>query len=164
MPAARTVDLQQRRAAYPRLAGGEERRDQGPGIERRQDLRGATLFVRSWPEATLSELDRERWKPCPGGAGREALQSELRASYERAEQKLREIRRQLVPDPVRYSQPQLLDQLKYLYQNLDRADQVPGRDAYERFGKLSTMLRDLIRELERIAGEEPAPDVHVTQD
>ena len=41
-------------------------------------------------------------------------------------------------------------QLSYLYSNLDRADQKPGRDAHERFAELDGLLQGYIRDLERI--------------
>jgi hypothetical protein len=43
----------------------------------------------------------------------------------------------------------LLDQLQYLYGNLDRADQAPGDDAIARHGELAAELDGLIGELER---------------
>ncbi len=49
-----------------------------------------------------------------------------------------------------YPTPVLVAQLSYLYSNLDRADQEPGRDAYERFTELEGLLRDYVAELERI--------------
>ncbi len=49
-----------------------------------------------------------------------------------------------------YPTPMLVAQLSYLYSNLDRADQEPGRDAYERFTELEGLLRDHVAELERI--------------
>jgi hypothetical protein len=49
-----------------------------------------------------------------------------------------------------YPTPVLVAQLSYLYGNLDRADQEPGRDAYERFTELEGLLRGHIAELERI--------------
>ncbi|MFB3069528.1 MAG: WD40/YVTN/BNR-like repeat-containing protein, partial [Gemmatimonadales bacterium] len=49
-----------------------------------------------------------------------------------------------------YPTPMLTAQLSYLYTNLDRADQKPGRDAHERFVELDGLLQGYIRELERI--------------
>ena len=49
-----------------------------------------------------------------------------------------------------YPTPMLLDQLRYLYSNLDRADQKPGRDAHVRFAELDGLLQGYIRDLERI--------------
>jgi photosystem II stability/assembly factor-like uncharacterized protein len=53
-------------------------------------------------------------------------------------------------DDVRYPEPMLIAQLSYLYSNLDRADQEPGRDAYERFAELDALLAGYIADLERI--------------
>jgi hypothetical protein len=66
---------------------------------------------------------------------------------------LAEIRQRLVTAPIRYSQPMLIDQLEYLYSNLIRADQPPGRDAYERQEELSTALRSELRALDRALGQ-----------
>ncbi len=66
--------------------------------------------------------------------------------------RLAEIERELVTAGVRYSQPMLVDQLEYLYENLDTADQAPGRDASRRFEQLESALRTHIRNLERVLG------------
>ncbi len=81
--------------------------------------------------------------------------NELRETFDKTEQRLSGIQNQLVADPVRYSQPKLADQLKYLYQNLQRSDQVPGQDAYQRFEDLSRALEGPLGELEQMlnAGE-----------
>ncbi len=65
--------------------------------------------------------------------------------------KLAEIEEKLVTaSGHRYPQPMLIDQLEYLYDNLDRADQKPGADAYQRFENLEAALSGHIRELERL--------------
>jgi hypothetical protein len=79
--------------------------------------------------------------------------AEKEASESTAEA-LAKIRKQLVTEPIRYSQPMLTDQLEYLYSNLIRADQVPGQDAYERHEELSTALRDHLQALEQALGSE----------
>ena len=83
---------------------------------------------------------------------REALTRARRAveSIGDAEEALSEIRKQLVTEPIRYSRPMLTDQLEYLYKNLNRADQSPGRDAYRRFEELETALGEQLQKLERI--------------
>lgn len=43
----------------------------------------------------------------------------------------------------RYMKPQLLAQLSYLRSMLDRADQRPGKDAYDRYTELETQLKKL---------------------
>lgn len=49
---------------------------------------------------------------------------------------LEEIQKALVAAPIRYSRPMIVDQIEYLYENLDTADQRPGRDAYLRYEEL----------------------------
>jgi len=53
---------------------------------------------------------------------------------------LQEVWDALVTPPVRYSPPMLVDQLQYLYGNLNRADQIPPDDAYARYQELATEL------------------------
>ena len=47
-----------------------------------------------------------------------------------------------------YMQPMLVDQISYLYSMLIRADQKPGKDAYERFEELTTQFNDMQAEAE----------------
>jgi photosystem II stability/assembly factor-like uncharacterized protein len=63
---------------------------------------------------------------------------------------LEEIQKSLIAAPVRYSRPMIVDQIEYLYENLDTADQRPGRDAYQRYEELNAKLREEIERLERI--------------
>jgi hypothetical protein len=57
----------------------------------------------------------------------------------------------LVDEPVgSYPKPMLLNQLRYLYSMLQRADQKPGRDAYERHEQLKAELVSVTAELERL--------------
>ncbi len=42
-----------------------------------------------------------------------------------------------------YMQPMILDQISYLYFMLNRADQVPGKDAYDRYEELKNLLSDV---------------------
>jgi len=60
---------------------------------------------------------------------------------------LTKLRIALVTAPVRYSPPKLVDQLQYLYFNLNRADQVPGHDAYARYEELNAELREVLAAL-----------------
>ncbi len=46
----------------------------------------------------------------------------------------------------------LVDQISYLYQNLDRADQRAGRDAVERYESLASQLEEQIGKLDEILG------------
>ena len=42
-----------------------------------------------------------------------------------------------------YMQPMLIDQFKYLYRMVTEADQVLGKDAYDRFKELSLQLEKI---------------------
>jgi photosystem II stability/assembly factor-like uncharacterized protein len=64
--------------------------------------------------------------------------------------KLQAIRRDVVTAPVRYSPPMLVDQLEYLYQNLNRADQRPGQDAVSRYEELTQALDRHVRSLDAL--------------
>jgi len=52
------------------------------------------------------------------------------------DKKLGKIEEMLVAKEGSYEKPQLIDQLNYLWQQLDQADQRPGRDLYVRFEEL----------------------------
>lgn len=54
--------------------------------------------------------------------------------------------------PRRYSQPMLIDQLSYLYSNLDRADQRPGVDAVERYQSPRRQLDEQVAKLDELTG------------
>lgn len=60
------------------------------------------------------------------------------------------VERELVTESRRYSRPMLVDQLRYLYRNLTRADQEPGLDAVNRYHQLDRALRGHLRTLERL--------------
>ena len=47
-----------------------------------------------------------------------------------------------------YMKPKLSDQISYLYSMLNRADQVPGKDAYDRYEELKGMLEEVKVSLE----------------
>jgi photosystem II stability/assembly factor-like uncharacterized protein len=53
-------------------------------------------------------------------------------------------------EEYRYPQPMLIAQLSYLYSNINRADQKPGRDAHQRFANLEALLAEYVADLERI--------------
>ncbi len=57
---------------------------------------------------------------------------------------VRAMHEELVTRPVRYSQPMLRDQIRYLASNLDTADQSPGADARTRYRELRDQLDDLL--------------------
>ena len=46
---------------------------------------------------------------------------------------------------VAYSQPMLIDQISYLREMLNTADQLPGKDAYDRFKSLKMEVENLLR-------------------
>jgi hypothetical protein len=52
----------------------------------------------------------------------------------------------------------IVDQIEYLYENLDTADQRPGRDAYERYEKILAQLQEQIERLDRIVGATDAAE------
>ena len=73
---------------------------------------------------------------------------------------LLEIKKALIPalpkaGSVWKAEPMILDQLDYLYQNLRRTDQRPGRDAYERYEQLEDALREQVEKLDGILGAAP---------
>jgi len=65
---------------------------------------------------------------------------------------LEEIQKLLIAAPVRYSRPMIVDQIEYLYENLDTADQKPGRDAYQRYEDLLAQLQEQIQRFDRVVG------------
>lgn len=65
-------------------------------------------------------------------------------------QALLEIKRELVTEGGAYPQPMMVDQLEYLYENLLRADQKPGRDAYDRYEELKQALQEQVQKLEQV--------------
>jgi hypothetical protein len=50
-------------------------------------------------------------------------------------------------DDIRYPQPMLIDQIEYLYSMLNRADQKPGKDAYERHQELQSQLNQYLSQI-----------------
>ncbi|MGH9320817.1 MAG: WD40/YVTN/BNR-like repeat-containing protein [Vicinamibacteria bacterium] len=66
--------------------------------------------------------------------------------------KLLTVQNALVAAPIRYSRPMIVDQIEYLYENLDTADQRPGKDAYDRFEELTAELQEQLRALDRVLG------------
>jgi hypothetical protein len=49
----------------------------------------------------------------------------------------------LVTKQGTYMQPMLIDQMKYLYGMISKADQILGNDAYKRFDDLSLELENI---------------------
>ena len=62
---------------------------------------------------------------------------------------LNEIIRDLVTEDGPYMQPMLIDQLKYLYNMVSKADQILGKDAYNRFDELINQFERL-KKIEKI--------------
>jgi hypothetical protein len=58
-------------------------------------------------------------------------------------EELRAIQSEITTAAGRYPQPRLISQISYLYSMMDRADQLPGRDAYHRYGSLNQQLEAL---------------------
>jgi photosystem II stability/assembly factor-like uncharacterized protein len=78
---------------------------------------------------------------------------------QQALEELAEIERLLVTDAtegMRYAQPMLISQFEYLYSNLGRADQEPGRDAEMRFETLRGLLDTYVQRLERLIATDAA--------
>ena len=70
---------------------------------------------------------------------------------------LLEIQRELVAavppaGSVWKAQPMILDHLEYVYANLTRADQRPGRDVYQRYQALDSALREQLAKLDEALG------------
>ncbi|MBD3414791.1 MAG: hypothetical protein GF421_10220 [Candidatus Aminicenantes bacterium] len=66
-------------------------------------------------------------------------------------EKLLHIQKKLVTrDDIRYPQPMLIAQIQYLYSMLNRADQKPGKDAYERHKELQSQLNQYLSEIKPI--------------
>lgn len=63
-------------------------------------------------------------------------------------EELRAIQSEITTASGRYPQPRLISQISYLYSMLDQADQLPGRDAYQRY----TSLRQQLESLKKRAG------------
>jgi hypothetical protein len=58
----------------------------------------------------------------------------------------------LTTDPIRYSQPKLVDQLTYLYGMTTRADQRVGRDAVARYRELEGELKKVEAKVAALLG------------
>ena len=74
-------------------------------------------------------------------------------SAQAREERLAALQAKFVTAEGRYMTPMLLDQLSYLNSMLGRADQKPGRDAYERHKELEGLLAGYIAELKQILND-----------
>lgn len=72
-------------------------------------------------------------------------------------QKLNAVEARLVTPPIRYSKPELLTHITYLYSVTNQADQKLGRDVTERYDFLKRELDALVAETNRILGAPPIP-------
>ncbi len=61
-----------------------------------------------------------------------------------------DLEKELETQEGRYMRPMLIDQLRYLANMLDRADQKPGKDAYDRFNELEGWYKALAMQLDAI--------------
>jgi hypothetical protein len=68
--------------------------------------------------------------------------------------KVNEIAAHLITPPIRYSKPELVTHITYLYTLTNAADQQVGRDAIERYEVLRKQLDAYIAELNKILGTE----------
>jgi len=64
--------------------------------------------------------------------------------YAKEDKKLAGIEQELVTSEGIYMTPMLIDQLNYLASMLNRADQRPGKDAYDRYQELESKLYKLL--------------------
>ena len=101
-------------------------------------------------------LNRARMVEARIAEVREQLKEKIEKSDRGADQahvvdeQLSRIQSRLVTAEGRYPRPMLVDQISYLYRMLDRADQKPGQDAYERLEELEGMLAEYIAGLQQI--------------
>jgi hypothetical protein len=59
---------------------------------------------------------------------------------------------QLVTEPLRYSEPKLLDQLNYLYRMTLGVDQRVGQDAIDRYHELKAQLDGIVAQATKLLG------------
>lgn len=69
--------------------------------------------------------------------------------------KLNDVAAKLFTPSIRYSKPELLTHITYLYSAANSADQKPGKDAIQRFGVLRKELDVIVKELDRLLGRGP---------
>lgn len=71
------------------------------------------------------------------------LEKQKDDSLQKEDNKLEILEKQLITEDGTYMTPMLIDQISYLASMLDRADQVPGKDAYQRYEELQKELHDI---------------------
>lgn len=70
---------------------------------------------------------------------------------------LNAVEARLITPPIRYSKPELLTHITYLYSLTNQADQKLGRDVTERYDFLKKEFDALKAETDRILGPSPLP-------
>ncbi len=83
-------------------------------------------------EATLKSRKKDLRKQLEEAKDKKVLSKKIQA--------IDELLNKISTPEGRYMQPQLVAQLSYLYSMLGRADQKPGKDAYERFEELKQWM------------------------
>ena len=76
---------------------------------------------------------------------RDLLTNARKLAEENSSNNLSESYQALVTDDGPYPQPMLVDQIQYLASMIDQADQLPGKDAYDRFKELKEELELLMK-------------------
>jgi hypothetical protein len=84
-------------------------------------------------------------------AAQQRLRGSTGADAERLT-KLNELASHLITPGIRYSKPELITHITYLYSMTNGADQKPGRDAIDRFQVLRKELDERKKELDKILG------------
>ncbi len=102
-------------------------------------------------QLVLSLAARDALARARKAAARVEAALEAKQGGKEHKERLEEIKREIVTEPIRYSRPMLADQLAYLYDNLDTADQAPGRDARDRLGALVAALDEQLETLEALS-------------
>jgi hypothetical protein len=100
--------------------------------------------LQSWAKNMTNEID-EKMKPLAAKLKKKAS-GKTQAKYDA----LKKIYNQLVTPKGIYMRSMLLGQLNYLLMMINRADQIPGKDAYERFDELNVMFEKLEVEYSQI--------------
>jgi hypothetical protein len=93
--------------------------------------------LQSWAKNMTNEID-EKMKPLAAKLKKKSS-GKTQAKFDA----LDKIYSQLVTPKGIYMRPMLLDQLNYLLMMINRADQIPGKDAYERYDELNVMFQKL---------------------
>lgn len=81
---------------------------------------------------------------------REALIGNSSSVAKKKEADMKKMKAQVSTADGIYMQPMLVDQVRYLSYMLNRADQRPGKDAYDRYQELSSLYKQLKREYGRV--------------